>query len=265
LDNTCEIHVLTSSADWLNLVWTLKSFYVYSERRYALCVHDDGTLGADAASMLLRHFPGMRLIGRTQADQEVEQALVPYPRCLQFRRSNHLAPKVFDFAFYLKSPRFLLLDSDVLFFDQPAELLRRIEDSSYRLNSVNADVASAFTVEPAEVKKALGLDMPQRFNSGLGLIHGDSMRFDWIEEFLTLPGIEGHFWRIEQTIYALCSARFGVELLPDDYSVRLSGETADRPCRHYVGAIRHLMYGEGMRRLASRGFLMPSAFRLADT
>ncbi len=38
-DRRSEIHVLTSARDWLNLVWTLKSFYVASGRRYALCIH----------------------------------------------------------------------------------------------------------------------------------------------------------------------------------------------------------------------------------
>jgi hypothetical protein len=254
-DNTCEIHVLTSSADWLNLVWALKSFYLYSKRKYALCIHDDGSLGSHEASTLREHFPGARLISRAEADPKLEQALAAYPRCLQFRRSNHLSPKLFDFARYLTAPRMLLLDSDILFFAEPAELLRRVEDTAYNLNSVNPDISSAYTVEPESVKRALGLEMPQRFNSGLGLIHRESLRFDWIEEFLALPGILGYFWRIEQTIFALCSARFGVELLPQDYAVRLKGNSSGLPCRHYVGAIRHLMYNEGIRQLLKQQFL----------
>jgi hypothetical protein len=62
--------------------------------------------------------------------------------------------------------------------------------------------------------------------------------------------LEGHFWRIEQTLYALCASRFGVELLPDDYRVFLDGTLEDRPFRHYVGAVRDRMYTEGVRRLA---------------
>ena len=77
------------------------------------------------------------------------------------------------------------------------------------------------------------------------------MPLEWIEEFLSIPGmLEGHFWRIEQTLYALCASRFGVELLPDDYRVFLDGNLGDRPFRHYVGAVRDRMYTEGMRRLA---------------
>ena len=150
----------------------------------------------------------------------------------------------------------LLLDSDVLFFREPTKLLRAIEDPGYGLNTVNRDIASAYTVDPAEVKRQMGINFIERFNTGLGLIQKESLRLDWIEEFLGLPGIlEGHFWRIEQTLYALCSSRFGVELLPETYDIRLSGGINNSSCRHYVGAIRHLFYKEGIRWLVRAGLL----------
>ena len=48
--NVCEIHVLTSSGDWLNLICALKSFYHFSRRAYSLCIHDDGTLSSGGLS-----------------------------------------------------------------------------------------------------------------------------------------------------------------------------------------------------------------------
>ena len=256
IDNTCEIHILTSREDWLNLIWTIKSFYVVSGRKYALSIHDDGTLVPEHLETLRTQFPDARIISRSKSDAEVLPSLVSFPRCLAFRKTNHLAPKVFDFHFYLESDRMLLLDSDVLFFSEPAELLRAIEDSNYHLNIVNKDIASAYTVDPAEVKSRTGVNLIERFNSGLGLIHKASHRLEWIEEFLGLPGIlDGHFWRIEQTVQALCSSRYGVELLPKSYDIRLTGAINNSPSRHYVGAIRHLMYREGMRRLVRQGFL----------
>ena len=254
-DLTCEAHVMTSNGDWLNLIWALKTFYHFSKRRYVLCIHDDGTVPPEGLKQLAHHFPGARLIRRVEADAKVLPELSAYPRCLEFRKTNHLSPKVFDFVSYLRSERMLLLDSDILFFESPVELLKRIENPGYKLNTVNADIASAYTVEPATVKERTGVDLIARFNSGLGLIHEGSMRFDWIEEFLALPGIIGHFWRIEQTMFALCSSRWGVELLPEVYDVRLERYVEGLPSRHYIGAIRHLMYGEGMAALVNRGFL----------
>lgn len=254
-DRTCEIHALTYEKDWLNLIWALKTFYYYSGRRYALCIHDDGTLTADNRATLQHHFPDARIIDRKTADLRVVETLQNYPRCLEFRKTNHLSPKVFDFREYLESDRMLLLDSDVLFFAEPTALLQRIEDPNYCLNTVNSDTASAYTVEPKLVKAKLDFDVIERFNSGLGLIHKQSMRLDWIEEFLGLPDVIGHFWRIEQTLYALFSSRYGVELLPPDYDVHLEGDLGNSPARHYVGKIRHLMYSEGIRLLVEQNFL----------
>lgn len=251
-DRTCEIHVLTSKQDWLNLVWALKSFYWASGRQYALCIHDDGSLTEDEVASLQRHFPAARIIDRLDADRRMAAALSDYPRCREFRFSNHLAPKVFDFAVYLESERILLLDSDVLFFAEPTELLRRIEDPSYKKNSVNGDIASAYTTDTATARAHAGVELIDRFNSGLGLIHRGSIELDWLEEFLAIPGILGHFWRIEQTLFALCSSRFGVELLPPEYDVYLTRGLEGRPSRHYVGAIRHLMYREGIAKLWKR-------------
>lgn len=253
-DPACEVHVLTSAKDWLDLTWALKSFYRYSHRSYALCIHDDGTLPDLALRTLATHFPAARIISRKQADAEVLPSLAAFPCCLNFRRTNLLAPKVFDFPFYLRSERMLLLDSDVVFFAEPVELLRRIEDAEYRKNAVNGDVASAYTVT-SEAAAQAGVALLERFNSGLGLIHKQSLRLDWLEEFLALPGVLGHFWRIEQTLFALCSSRFGTELLPPEYDVHLTGSVGNSPARHYVGAIRLLLYREGIRKLVRAGFL----------
>ncbi|MEP7340415.1 MAG: hypothetical protein ABI977_21975 [Acidobacteriota bacterium] len=254
-DSGCEIHALTYSKDWLNLIWTLKSFYAVSGRKYALCIHDDGSLDDAARGALRQHFPAARLILRAEADAKLAEVLRDYPRCLKFRNTNLLAPKVFDFIAYLQSDRMGLFDSDLLFFQEPTVYLRRVEDASYRKNTFNADCGgSAYSVEPDLVRQQLGFDLQPMVNSGLGLIHRDSIRWDWIEEFLALPGIlDGHFWRIEQTIYALCSSRFGVELLPEEYQVYLAQGIGTRPIRHYIGKIRHLMYQEGMKRLVQVG------------
>jgi hypothetical protein len=255
-DTICEVHAMTSQVDWLNLIWALKSFYWASRRRYALCIHDDGSLAPNQMETLQNHFPKARIVDRRSADDRMRGSLAGYPRCLQFRDTNLLAPKVFDFVAYLEADRMLLLDSDVLFFTEPKALTSAIENSDYAKNLFNADDRSSYTVEPSTAKNHAGVELRPLINSGLALIHRPSMRWDWIEEFLLLSGIlEGHFWRIEQTLYALCSSRFGVELLPREYQVRLDKGLGASPCRHYVGAIRHWMYGEGLRHLVKQGML----------
>ena len=255
-DDRCEIHAFTSMMDWLNLVWALKSFYRYSKRRYGLCIHGDGTLAGSELEELKVHFPDARIVHRHKADDLVLHKLKDFPRLQEFRRNNLLAPKIVDFVSYLQSDRMLVFDSDILFFSEPTTLIQRIESEDYRLNTFISDFQSAYTIDPVKAEHLLNFKVLPCFNSGLGLAHKDSIRYDWLEEFLALPGItEGYFWRIEQTLYALCSSRYGFEPLPEEYTLYLDEGICNRPFRHYVGSIRHLMYKEGIRKLYKAGFL----------
>jgi hypothetical protein len=256
IDKRCEIHVLTSKQDWLNLVWTLKSFYILSNRRYALCIHDDGSLTNAEFAALRMHFPDARIIRRAVADAKLAKVLRGYPRSLSVRNNNLPTAKVFDFAAFLESDRMAVFDSDLLFFAEPTVYLQRVEDPGYRRNTFIADIGHAYTVDPDKVSDLIGHQLVSKVNSGLGLVHRRSIRWDWTEEFLALPGIlTGRVWVVEQTLSALCSSRYGVELLPDEYAVSLEPGLGTRCFRHYVGGIRHLMHGEGIKRLVKDGFL----------
>lgn len=252
-DTRAEIHVMTSAGDWLNLMWALKSFYAASKRKYALCVHDDGTLPADALAQLRHHFQPVRIIGRAEADARMEKDLAAFPKLLQFRRTNVLAPKVTDFVAYLQSERMMLLDSDILFFSEPTAFLRLMEDDSFALNAFNSDCSDAYVVTAEATQSHCGVNLKPRINSGLGVVQRASLRYDWMEEFLGIPGIlDGHFWRIEQQLFALCSSKFGVAMLPEEYTVDISqAGVGDRPSRHYIGCIRSRMYSEGIRQLTA--------------
>jgi hypothetical protein len=248
-DVALEIHVLTSQKDWLNLLWTLKSFYHFSPRRLALCIHADPALSDGAVASLQCHFPKARVISQAVARGEVLDSLAAFPRCRQLRETNILSIKVFDFLHYLQAERMALFDSDLLFFAEPTAWLDYANDPDRRVNVFNRDVATAYAVDEQVITEA-GFAIHPEVNSGFGIVHKESMPLEWIEDFLSIPGmLEGHFWRIEQTLYALCASRFGVELLPDDYRVFLDGELGHRPFRHYVGAIRNMMYVEGMRKI----------------
>ena len=256
VDGRVELHVLTSQRDWLDLMWGLKSFYTMSGRRYRLCIHDDGSLDDEALGALTTHFPHGRVISRTDADTHMDTVLAEFPRTRAFRQANVLSLKVTDFSAYLQGERMLLFDSDLLFFAEPYALLDRLESDRYAMNAFNADVASAYVIEPADALEQFRIHLLPLVNSGLGVIQKDLVRYDWLEEFLGFePVRSGHFWRIEQTLYALCASRYGAELLPGEYALRLERGIDGRPFRHYVGGIRQLLYKEGLPALVGAGLL----------
>jgi hypothetical protein len=199
---------------------------------------------------LKRQFPDARVLEHRRAAEEVLDHLAHHPRCRRLRERNVLSIKVFDFMHFLRGERMALFDSDLLFFAPPTAWLAHI-DSGQRVNVFNSDASTCYAVS-METLAEHDIHAHPDVNSGFGVVWKDSMRLDWIEEFLAIPGLaDGHFWRIEQTLFALCASRFGVELLPEDYKVYLEKPLGGRPFRHYVGQIRHLMYSQGMRRLQS--------------
>lgn len=251
----CEIHILTSSTDWQNACWALRSFYCATGAAYALYIHDDGTLPVSAVGSIKRQFPEAYILEKHQADKEVLPWLGQYPLSYKFRTTNPLAQKVFDSMFYGCAPRILLLDSDVLFFNRPQRLLEIAESSQFRKNCANEDVASAYTVSPVDVERLCGFTLVDRFNSGLCVLQRESLSVAWFEEFLSIPDVMSHPWRVEQTLFALASSRYGCELLPSEYSVSLKPGVEERPCKHYVGAIREWFYSEGIPYLMRVGVL----------
>lgn len=259
IDKSCEIHVLTWREDWLNVIWMLKTFYYYSSRKYSLCIHEDGTLSDSEASILEHHFPNARVIRRRDADSEMQKLLLKYPLSRKYRDANPLALKVFDFSAFLDSERMLLLDSDILFFSEPTELLRRIDNETYTKNTLNKDWAYGYSINIDEARQHVPFEICDRINSGLGLVHRPSINFEMVEQYMALPNILSHHHRIEQTLIALCSSRFGFQFLPVEYDVHLGPFVAAHPCRHFTGPIRHRMYSEGIRHLMQQGFIASQA------
>ncbi len=255
LDRSCEIHVLTSADDWLNLIWALRTFQKNAGRNYALCIHDDGTLSDAALRALRTSFPHARIITRAEADARMAETLASFPRCQNLRATNTLSLKVLDFPAFLAAGRMMLLDSDILFFAAPTALLAALGDPHFTKNTLNKDWRDGYTIDLAATRPLLDFDCPPLINSGLGLIHKNSLRLEWIEEFLALPGVLSHPHQIEQTLIALCSARFGFEMLPAEYDVHLGPRHPRAPSRHYAGPMRPLMYGEGVHELVKKGFL----------
>ena len=254
-DRSCEIHVLTSKDDWLNLLWALRTFQRCAGKTYALCIHDDGSLKPRSMEILRTTLPRARIISRSVSDARMSEVLAAFPRCRELRDTNKLSLKVFDFAAFLETDRMILLDSDILFFDQPHALLAALDDPAFTHNTLNKDWSDGYTIDLAATRPLLDFDCPPRINSGLGLIHKNSLRLDWIEQFLALPGILSHSHQIEQTLIALCSAKFGFQMLPAEYDVHTGPRNPREPSRHYAGPTRPQMYSEGIRALVKSGFL----------
>ena len=122
-----EVHSLTCEKDYPDLLWCLKTFRFLSNRSFNVVIHDDGSLSPLATDRLHRHLPGATIVSKQQADARMKDAMRPYKSCRAFRDRLPLARRVFDVPAFATREHFMILDSDILFFACPNDMLNRID------------------------------------------------------------------------------------------------------------------------------------------
>jgi hypothetical protein len=245
-----EIHALVGAKDFVALLWALRSFYYYSGPIASATVHDDGTLTATQCETLAYLFPGVRVIPKSQSDQEIDSFLAPFPNCQRLRKRDLYTIKVFDFPYYARAKRIILLDSDVLFFRRPSDLIMPCQECLF-----NADVWTCYIYSTAELRDRFGLDVPERINIGLGAMDKECFRFDAFEGILADHKFRTQTFIIDQTLIAIMASQRGVRLLGPEYRMSLSSGLENVTSKHYTRVVRHLFYLEGLPRLAASGIV----------
>jgi hypothetical protein len=214
-------------------------------------IHDDGGMPPEARPAIVKMLPGVRGFTGAEADRTVLDALAGHPTCRGYRLAHPLARKIFDIPILTRADRFIILDSDIIFFRKPEAILRWCADGAGQC-WFNRDVHEAMPISRSQVQEKLGVDMWHRVNSGLCLIDRATIDFDLCERALRDTNLlQKHIWLVEQTLFAICaSAKGRGGLLPEGYEVtKAENASSDAVARHYVGAVRQRFYADGIARV----------------
>lgn len=234
-----KLWMVTAQPDLLMACWCLKSLIQYSGEVWDIWIADGG-LDEQSAALLKAHFPGIQIVRSGELSELSVSKLRQFPLCSWLRHQRGYAPsiKLFDPLFHVAPHRFLLLDSDILFFRKPEVLLSLLRNEDNRS-------AHAFNLENG------------RINSGLGVIDPELIAPEDIERHLaSMTSKQRWGWVVEQDLYAsLVRDRF--QGLPSEYAVQPISETQHAQCTtcHYIGVVRHRFFSQGIPRLRAAGFL----------
>jgi hypothetical protein len=148
--------------------------------------------------------------------------------------------RVFDFQVWAEEP-YIQVDSDVLFFQRPSELLELKTDA--RFNSGRFDDFSSLAWEPAHIQEKTGLELKGGFNAGL-LYFPHRVDFSRIEHWLNVLGEPKSLWSVEQTILNLEAATMGMSPLGAQYDI-YEVNWPEVISEHYLERSRLNMYRKG--------------------
>lgn len=242
------VHMLVSSRTWHAGLLAAVAWEHHTGRRWRFFIHEDGTVDEAARRRIRAVLPDVRLVSRPEADGKLAGVLRDHPRCLAQRAKHNLFLKFSDFAAFAPDGRFLVLDSDVIFFRPPAEILEWVDRGSDTCH-YNEDTKEKFCIPRAYLEEALGITMWPRFNSGLVLVPRAAIDWDLAEKLVsTFESTAHHPQFFEQTLYALMGSAWGRGgALPRSHEISWGYfHHRGAVCRHYVGAFKHdLLYIEG--------------------
>lgn len=256
-ENWYEIHMLCGRRDLDMGILASWSIMRFMDGRARLFVHSDGTLHEDDLDLWRWIVGEVLLVTREAADQRAHEALVGSTTHLLPWRSNYWSSQqVVDMHFYGDASAILIMDTDVLVFQRPVEVMAALSSTQPGFAWCR-DLRDAYSAKVAMLQEITGVRMPERLNCGFmvcpRLRHEDFMELEahleriYRDQRVSLT----HFWS-GQTYYGLlASGRMGAAPLPDTYDITAGPTTSRQVLRHYVGIprVRFRYFSEGVPRV----------------
>lgn len=252
-----EIHMLCGRKHLGMGCLALWSFLRWIPFDVAVYVHSDGTTTPEDVQTWRSRFPNLNVVlpeeMKPLRDELLERG--PYPYLRKFADVNLYTPKLIDFHLAGRGDRIVMLDSDVLYFQWPDELLRAWEAARpgrERIFTTFNDIFDAYFVPLNEVEQVVGRRPLERFNAGMTIAPKfTDADFRDVESIMAriLQSSEEHLHGCytEQTIYAILAAEGKTHRLGDDYII--GGLAPKATAVHFAGHFRELYYTEGVPRV----------------
>lgn len=244
-----DVICLVGSAGADMAVWTARSLDYFSERNWRHVWIDDGTLTTAIISRAMRALPGLRIVTPAESEALLNRSLNGYTACQRAAEDHPIFRRVFLLSEVMRGDRCVSVDSDVLFFAKPREML---DWASAPIGSARFmhDPINFYFPKLEVLRKWYAGSVIKQVNGGLIMQPAGGLDLDLTESLLrTFWDAPGRSWHIEQSILALQMTRLGGRPLSDEYEVSFHPERR-RYCvaRHYVsaGPVRSYFFTEGI-------------------
>ncbi|MCX6935450.1 MAG: hypothetical protein NTZ01_04550, partial [Verrucomicrobia bacterium] len=248
---TLEIHTQICARDWLNSIWSLKSFHFFVPNPFRLVIFCDVSITPHMAATLESHFPGAIVMPCHTPSAIVSEVFAKqFPRLYGLRTDGrfNLLPKIVDSYALRRNAVVLAIDPDVLFFDQPMDLLSDLDaNRGYfaRLNVPSCDCPPrwSFCIDADLLRERVGLEFPIRFQAGLGSMNYSECDWELIERIVSeIPFDPNRAFLAEQTLVAILSVAGGYKTLPPErYAILPVANLDGVVARHYYSHTRDLL------------------------
>jgi hypothetical protein len=242
-----SIHTLVSHEDVDRYIISLYTFLSLLDFSPPLYVYDGGLIDQDVAR--IKQLPFVHICRLSSfASNNRWQKLSAISNVYKHRAKCEYIKKVFDvYCNEKKTEKTLILDSDVLFFRYPKELMQFLlgisTDSRKSQLTYMQDFESAYFADFSFLQQKYTGKISPNLNSGLIAFDSDLLSLKAIRSyFAVFEKIEYSLLRynkLEQAFYAYLASSTESIALPSTYELTMNRKTKGCVCKHYVQPIRN--------------------------
>ncbi len=251
-----EIHMLVGTRFWFMAAFALVSLQRQVDRAVHVHFYDDGTLKPKQREKLETLAAAVTFHDRGGIDARIERHLPEekFPFIRERLRNYPNLKKLTDPHVGSKGPK-LVMDADILFFDQPLELVQWFDAPETILCAT--DVTESYGYSRALMENLAGARIPTAINVGLTGLKSESLDWQklehWCGELITR---EKTNYYLEQALVAmLCATRPFTQLGLAQY---ITGPTDEQVLRgegamqHYVDLSKREYYRSAWHNVITR-------------
>lgn len=251
-----EVWFLTGARFWYQTAFCAWSLAHHSQRELLLNLVDDGSLSFDQEQHLRRLFPSGVTRWKHEVAAELDQHLhVSRFPVLRQRWSDYINIRKLTDIHLGSSGTKLVLDSDMLFFRRPDELLAWWDQPNGICLMVDCEESYGYSRELME--ELAGAPIPPLLNVGICGLASEMINWEELEDWCQiLVEREGSSYYLEQALVAMLAARSVPTVMPRASYITfptpqqtLAGEGM---LQHYVADSKPWYFGKAWRVLFSK-------------
>lgn len=258
VESPIELHMLCGHSQATMAIWSLWSLLRWAEGQLAVVIHSDGSLTEADFLRFRKFFPNVQFISKEEGHRWAEQRFAgsEFDYLRDFRK--HICSfRVLSAHRSEHARTIVMLDSDVLFFERPTELLERLtitDPSDLSFTSFCDEFDWVSVVAPHnEFYERCGVKIQPEFNAGMIVVPKfEDEQFQFLERMLrsSNPEWRTHYFA-EQILLAFAAGEYGCYFLPPTYQIGQETNSPDAASIHYVSnkAVRPRFFTEGINRL----------------
>jgi len=232
-------------------IWSLVKF---TNEEFLFILVDDGSFDSTLVTQIQKQLPGCTIVMQDEVDKNLQQRLPSqqYSHLYQKRIVYPHLKKLTDIHTLAGVDWKLVLDSDMLFWDTPHEIIQWLKKPEQPIHMV--DCVESYGYSKQLMEKLSGHPIPSLLNVGAIGLNSTEINWSVLDNWMkVLEEKEGSSYYLEQALTAMLIGEQQSTILDkDQYKVNPSqGDTKPPVLHHYVDLSKKYYYTQAWRKVIS--------------